>query len=310
MPLRLVYQSIAVLSFALMTPTSALSAAAQPLTGMVEPGPCDVVMTCGVDGDGAGVALEDFDRGGAPPPHTTSAAATPGRAKVEYAVTFACPGNVPGDGGPAADAACAYAVSGCEGLGTGPGPMTWTWRRQIPASGAGPGPWVRVSRSCAAPGPAAGPVLTLDLVRRAFREVAFARPQAHVQPEGNVTLVNLPTFYQVRWAPAGYEPGEVAELQLLGRAVRIRPVVQQYIYRFGDGERLGPTPDPGGPWPTGQVQHTYRRTGDAPVSVTAQYRGQFSIDGGPWQQVDETVTIPGPPTVVQVREARTRLQAN
>ncbi len=93
--------------------------------------------------------------------------------------------------------------------------------------------------------------VTRALVQRAFRQLHFAHPRVHVQPEGNVTLVNLPTYYQVRWAARGFEPGEVASVRLLGRSVRLRPRVVSYTYRFGDGARLGPTSDAGGPYPMG-----------------------------------------------------------
>ena len=47
--------------------------------------------------------------------------------------------------------------------------------------------------------------------------VDFALPGVHVQPEGNVTLVNLPTYFEVRWPAQGVQPREIATVQLLGR---------------------------------------------------------------------------------------------
>ena len=152
-------------------------------------------------------------------------------------------------------------------------------------------------------------MLTVAAVRAAFRQVQFAEPVVHVQPEGNVTLVNLPTYYEVLWPTAGVEPEETASVQLLGRSVRIRPLTESFVYRFGDGASLGPTPDAGGSYPDGTVRHTYDAPARAAVSVEARYGGEFSVDGGPWQQVGDTVVIPGPATGVQVREARARLQA-
>jgi hypothetical protein len=156
---------------------------------------------------------------------------------------------------------------------------------------------------------AAAPGVTRALVQRAFRELHFAHPQVHVQPEGNVTLVNLPTYYEVRWPTAGFQPGEVATVRLLGRTVRGRPRAVSYTYRFGDGSRLGPTSDAGGPYPTGRVRHTYERTGDLPVSIEATYTGDYQLGGGTWEPIDVRVPITGEAVTVEVRQARARLEA-
>jgi len=206
-------------------------------------------------------------------------------------------------------------VSACQTAGLGPGPMTWIWSRPINPTGNPSGPWVRIGLSCNVPAlavvaAAARPVLTLAAIRQAFREVQFAKPVVRIQPEGNVTLVNLPTYYRVQWPDQGVEPQEVASVQLLGHSVRIRPLGRSFVYDFGDGEHAGPTDDAGGTYPDGGVRHTYDHPGAAGVSVEATYGGEFSVDEGPWQQVGETVQITGPPTGLRVREARARLEAS
>jgi len=45
------------------------------------------------------------------------------------------------------------------------------------------------------------------------------------------------------------------------------------------------------------------------VVVRATYTGDFSVDGGGWEPVDESVTITGPPRGLRVREATNRLEA-
>ncbi len=192
--------------------------------------------------------------------------------------------------------------------------MTWIWSRPLDPQGQPSGPWVRVGQSCNTPAAAVAaanprPVLTLGAIQSAFRRIAFAKPTVHVQPEGDVTLVNLPTFYEVRWLPAGFEPAEVASVRLLGRGVRIRPLSRSVVYQFGDGARLGPTDDLGGPYPDGRVRHTYARSAVAQVAVTATYGGEFSVDGGAWQEVGETVDVPGPSVPVRVKTARNQLEA-
>ena len=147
------------------------------------------------------------------------------------------------------------------------------------------------------------------MIQRAFRDVAFARPLVGIQPVGNQTLVNLETFYKVRWPRAGVGPGEVATVMLLGRRVRIRPSVRSFTYVFGDGSRAGPTADAGGVYPAGRIRHTYLSAGSVPVVVRASYTGDFSVDGGAWEPVDDSVTITGPTTGLRVREATNRLEA-
>ncbi len=147
------------------------------------------------------------------------------------------------------------------------------------------------------------------MIRQAFREVDFAKPALHVQPEGNVTLLNLPTYFEVRWPDVGFKPDEIATVNLLGRSVRIRPLEKSYTYRFGDGGSLGPTSDAGGTYPEGTVRHTYGRATKVAAKVTATYGGEFSVDGGEWQEVGETVDIAGPVAGIEVRRARARLEA-
>ena len=236
------------------------------------------------------------------------------RSRFETTLTPACPSNDPNTVN-TNDMACQYLLMACSFAGRGDGIMTWIWTRPLSASGKPSGSWVRMGDSCDVPAAAvaaaaARPVLTVGMVRQAFRQVDFALPAVHVQPEGNVTLVNLPTYFEVRWPAQGVQPREIATVQLLGRSVRIRPLGKSFVYRFGDGELLGPTSDAGGPYPEGRIRHTYTRPAKAVVSVVATYGAEFSVDEGPWQGVGETVTIDGPAQGVQVREARARLEAD
>lgn len=222
----------------------------------------------------------------------------------------ACRGNTP-ETTDTIDISCAYAVSICQTLGTGPGPMTWIWQRDLAPNGDPSSPWVRVGQSCNQPVTVqrGRPVLTLGLVQNAFRQVTFARPAVAIQPEGMITLVNLKTYYRIQWPAAGVSPTEMATVSILGRQVRIRPIARSYTYTFGDGTRSGPVNDPGGVYPTGRITHTYTTEGRVNASVTATYSADFSVDGAPWQPVNDTVTIPGPPGTIWIRQATARLQA-
>lgn len=149
--------------------------------------------------------------------------------------------------------------------------------------------------------------MTQALIRRAFARLPFAQPYPHIQPEGNLTLVNLPTFYQVTWPGRGRTPGQTAQVALLGRDVRFR-LQARYSYAFGDGQRTGPTTDAGGTYPDGGVRHTYVRTGTMPVQITADYTADFSLDGTTWTPVGLTVPVTGRAVDLVVRQARNRLQ--
>jgi hypothetical protein len=73
-----------------------------------------------------------------------------------------------------------------------------------------------------------------------------AKPTVHIQPEGKVTLVTLPTYFTVAWPEAGFQPGEADTLTMLGQRVQIRPTLDSYSHVFGDGTTLGPTTSAGG----------------------------------------------------------------
>ena len=225
---------------------------------------------------------------------------------IEHTTSPACPTNDANVGG-AYDVACSYMSSACASRGLD-GWLVWVWSRPVGSSGR----WERTGFACRSPQQvqAATPGVTRGLVQQAFRELHFAHPVAHVQPEGNVTLVNLATYYQVRWPATGLRPGQVATVRLLGLEVQLRPRVAAYTYRFGDGSSLGPTSDAGGTYPEGRVRHTYERTGDVPVRIEAAYTGDYRLAGGTWEPIDVTVPVTGDPVTVEVREARARLEAS
>lgn len=264
--------------------------------------PCrDVV--CQQTDDGVAIGVVDTEGSSAVAENISSAGK---QGTVEHSTTPGCPLNDPNAGGPY-DVACSYMTSACISRGQPGAWLVWVWSRPVGSQI----PWVRSGSGCRSPQQvqAAAPGVTRALVQRAFRQVRFAHPRVHVQPEGNVTLVNLATYYQVRWPTEGFEPAEVATVNLLGRTVRLRPRVVSYTYRFGDGSSLGPTSDAGGTYPSGRVRHTYVRPGEVPVSVEVVYSGDYQLGGGAWEPVDLTVPVAGEPVRVQVRQARARLEA-
>jgi hypothetical protein len=63
----------------------------------------------------------------------------------------------------------------CVNWGQGDGPMTWIWRRPLEHDGRSSGRWVRVGYACDRPLPM-DRGLSLADIRRAFRQVHFAKP--------------------------------------------------------------------------------------------------------------------------------------
>ena len=178
------------------------------------------------------------------------------------------------------------------------------------------GPWSLVREMCvldeAPPGVPAPPAIpTLAQIQNAFRQLPFSKPSVGIEPEGNKTLVNLPTYFRAEWpGDAGLQPGEVSEpVQLLTWSVEFKIAARSYDFHYGDGASSGPTSDPGGVYPDGAIRHTYTRpTAAARVSVDAQLTAQYRANGGPWQDIDSVADLEDEPvTTLQVREAHARL---
>lgn len=208
---------------------------------------------------------------------------------------------------------CSFALQACASAGNPDGILYYVWQRPARSDG----PWLYAGSTCSraalppdAPPPPAVP--SLAQIQRAFRELPFAKPGVHVQPEGNVTLVNLPTFYEARWPEVGLSPGEVSEpVQLLSWRVEFEVAARSYDFDFGDGSRSGASVDAGGTYPNGGIRHTYARPRSAPVRVDAMVTGRWRANGGGWQDIDAVADLQDEPvTTVQVREARARLYAN
>lgn len=181
-----------------------------------------------------------------------------------------------------------------------------------PAAPAPAAPAAAPAQPAAAPAPAAPPpppqpVLTEAMIADAFHHTPFAKPTATIQPVGGRTLVTLDTYVQLVWDQHGFAPGSTDNLTMLGHTVALRPQARTFAYHFGDGATIGPTPSTGGPYPIGDVKHPYSRAGRYQITITATYTADYSIDGGPWNPLNDTVDIPGPPSPIDVHTATNEL---
>ncbi|MDO5502974.1 MAG: hypothetical protein Q4G67_07360 [Actinomycetia bacterium] len=184
----------------------------------------------------------------------------------------------------------------------GLGPAATIYRRAI-----GTTEWENRGTTCWPNIVAETPIVTLDMIINAFHDTAFAIPTIRSQPEGNTTLVTLPTYFEVRFPTTGYGPGQIDTTTLLGTTIEIRPRLDAITYHFGDGSTTGPTTDLGGPYPTGAITHAYARSGQYSSRADITYGGQFRVAGGTWMDIPGTANITGTPTAITVREARARL---
>lgn len=146
-------------------------------------------------------------------------------------------------------------------------------------------------------------VVTPGPVVREFRRLTWPSSPLTVQPPGGRTAVNLPTyFFTDNTAPT------TQTVEIIGQQVQIEATPSSYVYRLGDGGSRETT-SPGGPYPTGDVTHAYARKGTVEPAVDTVYSGRYRVDDGPWREIDETVTVPGPASTLTVVEVRPTLVA-
>jgi hypothetical protein len=185
------------------------------------------------------------------------------------------------------------------------------YRREVAEDGTPVGRnWTPLGVTCLpqlAPGGSAA--LSLELIERAFHDTDFTVPTVNIQPEGDVTLVNLPTFFEVQFPDSGFGPDEVDQpdpARLLGHRLEVRPRLKSVTYRLGE-RTIGPTTDLGGPYPNGSVVQTYTQPGTHDVRVDIVYTGQFRVGGSGWIDIPGEVDLQGTPVTLTVREAKSRL---
>jgi len=173
--------------------------------------------------------------------------------------------------------------------------------------------WVYTGADCAAR--TARPRVTPLLARQEIEKLV-PRPGIGVAPPGGKTLVNLQT---VLWAdtPADRNLGTVTLLGTYRVALRVH--VQQVAWAFGDGvsDVAG---GPGLPYRKGEhcttvtcpghFGHVFATTGTMTITEQVTWSGQYSVNGGAWQDVAGTVDGPAATAQVTVLQARGVLVAD
>ncbi|WP_432488898.1 PKD domain-containing protein [Kineococcus sp. SYSU DK018] len=172
------------------------------------------------------------------------------------------------------------------------------WSRPV----GGTGRWQRGGSSCrptttTAEQPLVLPTITVADVRR----VGLPPSTAGLQPAGGDVVLNVPVNVYVQSAQV------TRDVQVLGFPVTIRATPESFTWTFGDGGSLGPTTDPGAPYPAMSTTHTYTRPGTYPVTLTTTYSAEFSVAGLPFEPVDGTVDVASPTATLTAHAGTTVL---
>lgn len=170
-----------------------------------------------------------------------------------------------------------------------------------------PPPATPMGLVCSGNGPppvgAAPPQVTEGMVLQAFRRVPLPSLRSHSQP-ANKTLINFDTIFFTDAEPL------TRTVTLLGQRVRLEIKPSRFEWVHGDGTQAT-TSTPGSPYPAKDVVYRYQdahRTVQHRVVVT--WSAQWSLNGGPLQPVNGTVTTTGPATPLRIAEASPALSGS
>jgi len=141
---------------------------------------------------------------------------------------------------------------------------------------------------------------TLADIQTAFTQLPMTASPLHIQPPGGETLVNFDTIYFT-------DPTVIdKQITLLGATVDFHITAATYTWHYGDGQAQTTT-DPGAAYPHQAITHRYLRKGTAAPSLDTTYQADYRINGGTWQHLGQTVTIPGAPQTITIRTATPHL---
>ena len=216
---------------------------------------------------------------------------------VEYVYAYvpACTGNSPGG---TTDNLCAAATLGCP-----PGRVRyWAYRSMATAQ---PRVWSRTGQSCLAPDVPGvdGAEVVVGFSVEDFRRLPLPAATSVVEPPGGRVLINVGTNVYASAGPV------VIPTQVLGQAVVVRATPVAYSWDFGDGASVGPTADPGGPFPVLRNAHVYSVPGSYAITLRTTYAGEFSVAGGPFLAIEGTAEVVSPAAAVTAYSATTELVA-
>ncbi|WGW13161.1 PKD domain-containing protein [Saxibacter everestensis] len=95
----------------------------------------------------------------------------------------------------------------------------------------------------------------------------------------------------------------IINMTLLGFPVRVRATPVAFTWNFGDGGTTT-TSQKGKPIAQGEdpaFYHVYAKPGNFGVVLTTHYRGEFSVAGGPWIDIDGQAAVPSEAIPIDVK---------
>ena len=155
---------------------------------------------------------------------------------------------------------------------------------------------------------------------------AGAAPAGESAPEPVVIIVTQSDFAKLPvkpsvasagpergWLPAGMvnvlhaeSEAQTLQTELLGTPVAVRAIPTSYHWDLGDGNMIT-TSKPGKPYPSEEVSAKYSEEGWYDVTLTTTFAGQFSVDGGEWQDIDGTIEVASEPIALYSKSLESRL---
>lgn len=214
----------------------------------------------------------------------------------EWRMTPACLPNGPE---PGADAMCGMAANACASRGED-GILMRIYMRQSPGTA-----WRQMGTACIG---GANDVITMaDLQTDAQQYLKQLDPDAATfshQPADHA-VVNMPTYFSAQGSGplSGTFGPAVARITI--------NATPEYVWSWGDGSAPLTTTSTGGPYPSGDVHHTYRAPATRTVTLTTRWTATFVVDTafgqfGPFE-VGGPQIAPSTSQQLRVREGRAEL---
>lgn len=146
----------------------------------------------------------------------------------------------------------------------------------------------------------AAPPVVITVTLSDFERMPVKPLRASAGPADGWLPVNMPNVMHT-------DP-QVQELdvELLSTPVTIRATPVSYHWDLGDGNTITTT-DAGEPYPSEAVSGRYTHEGWYDVTLTTTFTGQFSVDGGEWQDIEGTIDVASDPIPLYAKSLESRL---
>lgn len=140
------------------------------------------------------------------------------------------------------------------------------------------------------------PEITPGMALREMKRLAWPGASLQVQPTNGKTLVNFETNFYTESTKS-----HAQTIELLGQSLTIQLTPSSYTWHFDDDSSMS-TSSPGAPYPNLDITHAYEQPGEVSPSVDVTYSGRFRVEDGEWQDIPETLTVPGEAVALQILE--------